>query len=93
MLFGFAEIGPRERYKLLASTVTPRPIAWIVSQDSGGRVNAAPFSFFNAFASDPPVLGSGWAATGRVSRRIPAPISGKRESLWSIWSRKRSLRP
>ncbi len=59
MLFDFAEIGPRERYKLLASTVTPRPIAWIVSQDSGGRVNAAPFSFFNAFASDPPVLGIG----------------------------------
>ena len=32
MLFDFAAIPPRERYKLLVSTVTPRPIAWVVSQ-------------------------------------------------------------
>ena len=59
MLFDFAEIPARERYKLLVSTITPRPIAWVVSQDSSGRLNAAPFSFFNAFAGDPPVVGIG----------------------------------
>lgn len=59
MLFDFAEIEPRECYKLLVSTVTPRPIAWVVSQDSSGLVNAAPFSFFNAFSGDPPVVGIG----------------------------------
>jgi flavin reductase (DIM6/NTAB) family NADH-FMN oxidoreductase RutF len=59
MFFDFAEISPRERYKLLVSTITPRPIAWVVSQDAGGRLNAAPFSFFNAFAGDPPVVGIG----------------------------------
>jgi len=59
MLFDFAEIAPRERYKLLVSTVTPRPIAWVISQDPNGRLNAAPFSFFNAFGGDPPVLGIG----------------------------------
>jgi flavin reductase (DIM6/NTAB) family NADH-FMN oxidoreductase RutF len=59
MLFDFAELPPRERYKLLVSTITPRPIAWIVSQSAAGRLNAAPFSFFNAFAGNPPVVGIG----------------------------------
>jgi flavin reductase (DIM6/NTAB) family NADH-FMN oxidoreductase RutF len=59
MLFDFANMQAKERYKLLVSTVTPRPIAWIVSQDAKGVINAAPFSFFNAFAGDPPVVGIG----------------------------------
>jgi flavin reductase (DIM6/NTAB) family NADH-FMN oxidoreductase RutF len=59
MLFDFATIPAKERYKLLVSTVVPRPIAWIVSQDMNGRLNAAPFSFFNAFAGDPAVVGIG----------------------------------
>lgn len=59
MLFDFATISPRECYKLLVSTVTPRPIAWVVSQDANGRLNAAPFSFFNAFSGNPPVIGFG----------------------------------
>ena len=59
MLFDFSVLAARERYKLLVSTVTPRPIAWVVSQDAQGVNNAAPFSFFNAFAGDPPVVGIG----------------------------------
>ena len=56
MLFDFDKIESANRYKLIVSTVTPRPIAWVVTQDAGGLVNAAPYSFFNAFANDPPVL-------------------------------------
>ncbi len=59
MLFDFAKIPPRECYKLLVSTVAPRPIAWVVSQNASGQLNAAPFSFFNAFSGDPPVIGIG----------------------------------
>jgi flavin reductase (DIM6/NTAB) family NADH-FMN oxidoreductase RutF len=59
MLFDFADIAADARYKLLVSTVTPRPIAWVASQDAAGVLNAAPFSFFNAFAGDPPVVGIG----------------------------------
>jgi len=59
VLFDFAAIPPRERYKLLISTVTPRPIAWVVSQNAQGDLNAAPFSFFNAFSGEPPVVGIG----------------------------------
>ncbi len=56
MLFDFAELPPPDRYKLLASTIVPRPIAWVVSQDAERRLNAAPFSFFNVFSEDPPVV-------------------------------------
>lgn len=59
MLFDFAAIPAKERYKLLVSTVAPRPIAWVVSQTPDGHLNAAPFSFFNAFSGEPPVVGIG----------------------------------
>jgi len=48
-----------QRYKVLTSTVTPRPIAWVVTQDADGLVNAAPYSFFNAMGDDPPMLAIG----------------------------------
>ncbi len=38
------------------SLVVPRPIGWISSQDAEGRVNLAPYSFFNAVASNPPIV-------------------------------------
>src|ERR1700758_1587034 len=50
-----AALPPRERYKVLASFVLPRPIAWVTSSGPGGVVNAAPFSFFNVFCEDPPL--------------------------------------
>jgi flavin reductase (DIM6/NTAB) family NADH-FMN oxidoreductase RutF len=46
---------PRDRYKLLAGFVLPRPIAWITTVGPSGVVNAAPFSFFNVFSEDPPL--------------------------------------
>ena len=56
MLFDFATLPAQDRYKLLVATVTPRPIAWVVTQDTEGTLNAAPFSFFNVFADSPPVM-------------------------------------
>jgi len=48
----------RERaYTLLASLVTPRPIAWVTTLNEDGSVNAAPFSFFNLLGANPPILG------------------------------------
>lgn len=43
-------------YKLLASLIMPRPIAWVVSRDAVGSLNAAPFSFFNILSADPPLV-------------------------------------
>ncbi|MEC9433458.1 MAG: flavin reductase family protein [Pseudomonadota bacterium] len=57
--FDFATLSPRDRYKLIIGTVAPRPIALVTTVDAEGRVNAAPFSFFNALTADPPILALG----------------------------------
>jgi flavin reductase (DIM6/NTAB) family NADH-FMN oxidoreductase RutF len=44
-------------YGILASLITPRPIAWVTTLGPDGVVNAAPFSFFNALGADPPIIG------------------------------------
>jgi len=47
----------------LNAIVGPRPIGWISSQDSEGRRNLAPYSFFNCFNYHPPIIGfssNGW---------------------------------
>src|SRR5258708_25691438 len=41
---------------MLVGRVTPRPIAWVTTIDRDGQVNLAPFSFFNAFGANPPVV-------------------------------------
>jgi len=56
MHFDLATIPASDAYKLLVSTVVPRPIALATTVDAAGRVNAAPFSFFNAVSSIPPVV-------------------------------------
>ena len=45
------------RHNPLNALVAPRPIGWISSRDAQGRVNLAPYSFFNAFNYDPPIIG------------------------------------
>lgn len=64
MLFDFDRVSPENRYKLLVSTVVPRPIAWVVTLDLEGRLNAAPFSFFNAVSQDPPIVVIGIGGRG-----------------------------
>jgi flavin reductase (DIM6/NTAB) family NADH-FMN oxidoreductase RutF len=43
-------------YRALVGIVTPRPIAWVTTVDQEGHVNLAPFSFYNAFGANPPVV-------------------------------------
>lgn len=64
--FIFTELSETDCYKLLGGLVVPRPIALVTSQSPEGRVNAAPFSFFNVFAEEPPlvVLGLGISPRG-----------------------------
>ena len=52
----FADLQPRQRYKLLCGLVVPRPIALVTSTSPAGVVNAAPFSFFNVFSEDPALI-------------------------------------
>ena len=62
MRWDLDQVGEAVAYKLLAATVMPRPIAWVVSQDLTGRVNAAPYSFFNVMGSAPPTIALGLMA-------------------------------
>ncbi len=66
MQFDFTAMKAENIYKLLISTIVPRPIAWVTTQDLDGSVNAAPFSFFNCVSGNPPVVcfGIGGRAPG-----------------------------
>jgi len=50
---------PADQYRLISSTVVPRPIALITTYSERTGHNAAPFSFFNAMGENPPVLAIG----------------------------------
>ena len=54
-------LSPGRRYYLLISCVIPRPIAWCGTLNDDGGYNLAPFSFFNAFAGTPPIIGIGFS--------------------------------
>ncbi len=56
MRFDLRELAAAERYKLLGGLVVPRPIALVTTKDRDGRDNAAPFSFFNVLAEEPPLI-------------------------------------
>lgn len=64
MDFDFETLAADDRYKLLTSTIVPRPIAWITTLSKSGVRNAAPFSFFNAMSRDPALLAVGIMANG-----------------------------
>jgi flavin reductase (DIM6/NTAB) family NADH-FMN oxidoreductase RutF len=60
--FDLSSMSTGNSYKLLASLVMPRPIAWITTIDAEGVVNAAPFSFFNLVSANPPLAAIGFSA-------------------------------
>ena len=43
-------------YQYLSAAVTPRPIAFVSTIDTNGNKNLSPFSFFNVFSINPPIL-------------------------------------
>ena len=56
MLIDLTTLKPAEAYFIMTQSVIPRPIAWVLSENEGGDYNLAPFSYFNAVASDPPTI-------------------------------------
>jgi flavin reductase (DIM6/NTAB) family NADH-FMN oxidoreductase RutF len=50
------EISTKDLHQYMVSAVAPRPIAWASTVDEDGNPNLAPYSFFNAFSSNPPIL-------------------------------------
>jgi flavin reductase (DIM6/NTAB) family NADH-FMN oxidoreductase RutF len=78
--FNLSALPLEDSYKLLASVILPRPIAWVVSRDADGILNAAPFSFFNIVSSDPPLIAISFSkAPDRETKDTLANIHTRRE--------------
>ena len=56
MFLDFEKLEPKSRYKLITASIVPRPIALVTTRNKDGSTNAAPFSFFNVFSEDPPLV-------------------------------------
>ncbi len=49
-------LSPTDVYFSMIQTLVPRPIAWVLSENANGRYNLAPFSYFTAVSSSPPLV-------------------------------------
>jgi flavin reductase (DIM6/NTAB) family NADH-FMN oxidoreductase RutF len=56
MIFDLKDLKPAEKQYYLLHTIAPRPICFASTIDKAGNVNLSPFSFFNVFSSNPPVV-------------------------------------
>ncbi|HYW51920.1 MAG TPA: flavin reductase family protein [Gemmatimonadaceae bacterium] len=56
MLLDFTTMDRRTAYFWMASTIAPRPVAWVSTQDAEGHTNLAPYSFFQMVTPNPPTL-------------------------------------
>ena len=73
-------MGHRLRHDPLNSIVAPRPIGWISTLGRDGVANLAPYSFFNLFNYDPPIVG--FSSMGRKDSVANAEASG--EFVWNL---------
>jgi flavin reductase (DIM6/NTAB) family NADH-FMN oxidoreductase RutF len=99
----------RDRTKLpndpFKAIVAPRPIGWISTRALDGRVNLAPYSFFNGFSSLPPIVGfssEGWkdsASFAKESGEFVANLATldlrgpMKRNLRPVRSRRQRIRP
>jgi flavin reductase (DIM6/NTAB) family NADH-FMN oxidoreductase RutF len=56
MIVTLSELKPVERQAYLQHAIAPRPVCFASTIDKDGNVNLSPFSFFNLFSSNPPVV-------------------------------------
>ncbi|HEY1068235.1 MAG TPA: flavin reductase family protein [Pirellulales bacterium] len=63
---------PHDPFKAI---VAPRPIGWVSTVDVEGRVNLAPYSFFNAFCDAPPIVG--FSSSGRKDSQRNVEATGE----------------
>lgn len=56
MLIDLTSMPPAQAYFIMTQSVIPRPVAWVLSENDAGDYNLAPFSYFNAVSSDPPII-------------------------------------
>lgn len=56
MHIDISTLAPSQVYHLLTQTIIPRPIAWVLTDSGESNYNLAPFSYFTAISSQPPLL-------------------------------------
>lgn len=56
MIFNLNQLSPNLVYHTMIQTLTPRPVAWVLSENQNKSLNLAPFSYFSAVSSDPPLI-------------------------------------
>jgi flavin reductase (DIM6/NTAB) family NADH-FMN oxidoreductase RutF len=56
MTFELKDLSPAEKQYYLQHVIAPRPICFASTIDKAGNVNLSPFSFFNLFSSNPPIV-------------------------------------
>lgn len=56
MNVNFSDYSANQRYHLMTQTIIPRPIAWALTDSGNATYNLAPFSYFTAVSSSPPIL-------------------------------------
>ena len=64
--FNPKELDIKTNYHLMISGIVPRPIAFVSSISKKGEINLAPYSFFNGFGANPPIVGFSPALSGRT---------------------------
>ncbi len=67
-IFNPQKLELREVHQLLLGSVAPRPIGFACSMSKDGHINLAPFSYHNAFSSNPPIVGISPAFNGRTGK-------------------------
>ncbi len=85
----FKKINPsveevRSIYHLMISGIAPRPIALVSSLDRNNNANLAPFSFFNGFGANPPIVGFSPALSGRTGLPKDTLLNIKETKQFSI---------
>jgi len=73
-----------ENYRLMVASISPRPIAFVGSQDGKGNDNLAPFSFFNGFGANPPIVGFSPALSGKTGEPKDTLINIKETKEFTI---------
>ncbi len=85
MHIDMSTLEPVQAYALMTQTVIPRPVAWILTQNSDDTYNLAPFSYFNGLASDPPMIMISFGlAPGGALKDTRANIEARKEFIVHI---------
>jgi flavin reductase (DIM6/NTAB) family NADH-FMN oxidoreductase RutF len=75
MILDPQQLSNLDMYKILIGSIAPRPIAWAGTRSKDGINNLAPFSFYNCFSSNPPIVGFS---------PLPRPDGRKKDTLQNV---------